>query len=168
MPNILCFSRNRCTGVEMVDDHTMRSICRIQDTLLDAFVEIQVRIPDLDIVRIKGEIARSRVGAGIDVSDQLQKVIGSRVGPGIKKIVRGLLDWSPHGEQLATLLDECANGIIMSFTRDVLLNAPDDKPGEKEYFSGMVRSNPRLYNSCAALSKDSPLMEGLELDKALG
>lgn len=165
MPKILCFSRSRCTGVEMVDDHTLRSICRIQDTLIDACVEIQVRVPDLEIVRARGEIRRSPGGAGVDVSKDLQKVTGSRVGPGIKKIIRGLIDYSPHAEQIATLLDECANGVILSFTRDVLAKAPGDKPGEREFFAGMVRANPRLYNSCASLSPDSPLMEGLELDK---
>jgi len=165
MPNILCFSRSRYTGVEMVDDYNMRSICRVQDTLIDAYVEIVVRLPDLEIVQVKGEINRSRNEIRIDVSKDLQKVNGSRVGPGIKKIVRGLIECSTHGEQLATLLDECANGIILSFTKDVLVNAPEDKLREKKYFSGMVKANPRLYNSCASLSQDSPLMEGLELNK---
>lgn len=165
MPKILCFSRSRCTGVEMAGDHTMRSTCRIQDTLIDACVEILVRIPDLEIVQARGEIRRSRYGTGIDVSDDLKRVIGSRVGPGIKKIVRGLIECPPYSEQLAALLDECANGIILSFTKDVLTNAPEDKIKEREYFTGLVKANPRLYNSCAAISSDSPLMEGLELDK---
>jgi len=62
-------------------------------------------------------------------------------------------------------VDECCNAIILSFTRDVLIQAPVDPAGEKAFFAGMVRANPRLFNSCAALSADSPLMEGLELDQ---
>ena len=55
----LCFSRNRCTEVEQVDDQTIRSACHLQDTLTDAFVEVEVRLPDLEIASVKGEVRRS-------------------------------------------------------------------------------------------------------------
>jgi hypothetical protein len=96
----------------------------------------------------------------------LRKLTGSRVGPGIKKIVRGLIEDVPHLEQVAALVDESATGVIMSFTRDVLALAPREATGEKDFFAAMVKANPRLYNSCAALSPDSPLMDGVELEKA--
>jgi hypothetical protein len=165
MTDILCFSRNRCTSVEEVDERTLRATCRVQDTLTDAHVEILVKAPDLEIIRAQGEIGRSVKGEGVDASEALQKVVGSRVGPGIKKIIRGLMGDSPYVETLSILLDECCNGIILTFTRDVLLHAPNDQVGEKAFFTSMVKSNPRMYNSCAALSADSPLMEGLDLDQ---
>jgi hypothetical protein len=165
MTDILCFSRNRCTSVEEVDERTLRATCRVQDTLTDAHVEILVKAPDLEIIRAQGEIGRSVKGEGVDASEALQKVVGSRVGPGIKKIIRGLMGDSPYVETLSILLDECCNGIILTFTRDVLLHAPNDRVGEKAFFTSMVKSNPRMYNSCAALSADSPLMEGLDLDQ---
>ena len=151
--------------MEQVDDRTFRAICRVQDTLREAWVEILVKTPDLEIIQVKGEIRRSAEEKGPDVADDLQKLTGSRVGPGIKKIIRGLLEHSPRAEQVATLVDECCNAVILSFTKDVLVHAPGDRTGEKEFFAGMVKANPRLYNSCAALSADSPLMEGLELDR---
>jgi len=58
MPNLLCFSRNRCTSVEQIDDNTINSSCRLQDTLTDAFIEIRVRLPDLEIVGAKSEFIR--------------------------------------------------------------------------------------------------------------
>lgn len=166
MANIACFTRNRCTTVERVDDQTTRSTCRVQDTLMEACVEISVKSPNLEIAEITGEIRRSSERIRIDVSTDLRKMIGIRVGPGIKKIIRGLIGDHPFVETLSVLLDECCNGVIMSFTRDILLAAPRDPAGEKDFFSNMVRANPRLYNSCAALSEDSPLMEALEVDKA--
>ena len=165
MADIACFTRNRCTTVEMVDEQTTRSTCRVQDTSMEAWVEILVKSPNLDIAEGGGEIRRSSEGDRKDLSGDLQPVIGARVGPGIKKIIRGLIGDGPFVETLAALLDECCNGVIMSFTRDVLLLAPKDPAGEKDFFSNMVRANPRLYNSCAALSANSPLMEALELDK---
>lgn len=166
MPDILCFSRNRCNTVEQVDERTIRSTCRIQDNLMDARVEIVVGLPDLEIIRVQGEISRSPNQKETIVLEDLQNITGSRVGPGIKKVIRSAIEHLPYPEQVAALIDECCNGIILSFTRDVLIHAPKDKTGEKEFFAGMVKANPRLYNSCAALSSNSPLMEFLELDKS--
>ncbi|HBX23558.1 MAG TPA: hypothetical protein DEF34_08015 [Desulfotomaculum sp.] len=165
MADILCFSRNRCTSIEHVDDQTIRSTCRVQDNLMDAYVEIMVKLPDLELIQAKGEIRRSPQGTDLIILDDLQKVAGSRVGPGIRKIIGSIVEHVPYAESVATLLDECCNGVILSFARDVFLNAPQDKAGEKLFFANMVKANPRLYNSCAALTPDSPLMESLELDK---
>jgi hypothetical protein len=132
---------------------------------MDACVEIMVRLPDLEIFQVKCEIVRMHKENNFTVQEDLQRLIGTRVGPGIKKIIWSIVGQSPYAEQITTLLEECCNGIILSFTRDVLIHAPNDKLGEKQFFANMVRANPRLYNSCAALSSDSPLMEELELDK---
>ena len=165
MADILCFTRNRCTTVERVDDQTTRSTCRVQDTRMEAWVEILVKAPDLEIVGVRGEVRRSGEGDRTDLDQDLQPVLGARVGPGIKKIIRGLIADGPWVETLAILLDECCHGVILSFTRDVLVLAPQDRAGEKAFFSNMVRANPRMYNSCAALSADSPLMADLVLEK---
>jgi len=128
-------------------------------------VEILVKAPDLEIVGVRGEVRRSGEGDRTDLDQDLQPVLGARVGPGIKKIIRGLIADGPWVETLAILLDECCHGVILSFTRDVLVLAPQDRAGEKAFFSNMVRANPRMYNSCAALSADSPLMADLVLEK---
>ena len=165
MADILFFSRNRCTSVEQIDDKTMRSFCRLQDTLTDAFVEIMVKIPDLEVAGVSGKVGRSVGGGEIDVAEALKKVIGVRVGPGMKKIIKGLMGESEIEKQLAFMVEECCDGVILLFTREVLLNAHKDQSGEKDYFAQMVRDNPRLYNSCAALAPDSPLMEGVDPPK---
>jgi hypothetical protein len=166
MADILCFSRNRCTTVERVDDQTTRSTCRVQDTLMEAWAEILVKSPDLEIVGVRGQIRRSGEGDRTDIDHDLRPVLGARVGPGIKKILRGLIAKGPLMETLALLVEECCAGVILSFTRDVLALAPKDRSGEKDFFAEMVRANPRLYNSCAALSADSPLMADLVLEKS--
>jgi hypothetical protein len=132
---------------------------------MEAWVEVLVRSPDLDITQAKCKVKRFRQGDLLDLSEDLKKVIGTRVGPGIKKIIRGVLRDNPFVGPVSILLDECCNGVIMSFTKDILVLAPKDRAGEKKFFADMVRSNPRLLNSCAALSEDSPLMDALKLDK---
>jgi hypothetical protein len=162
MADILCFSRNRCTTVEQIDERTMRSTCRVQDPLMDAFVEVHVRLPDLEISGAFGKIRRSAEGTPTESVVPLDDVLGVRIGPGLKKILKGLLGSSAAQEQLVFMLEECCGGVILSFTKDVLLSAPKDKLAEKDYFENVVRSNPRLYNSCAALAPGSPLVEGIE------
>ncbi len=165
MADILCFSRNRCTGVEQIDEKTMRSSCRLQDTLTDALVEVTVRIPDLEVIDVRGKITRSFGEEEIQVTDALRKVIGIRVGPGMKKIIKGLMGGSQVEKQLVFMVEECCDGVILTFTKEVLLSVPKDKLEEREFFENMVRSNPRLYNSCAALAPGSPLMEGIKPQK---
>ncbi|KPK29430.1 MAG: hypothetical protein AMK69_06575 [Nitrospira bacterium SG8_3] len=162
MADILCFSRNRCTSVEQMDENTMRSSCRLQDTLTDAVVEVMVKIPDLEVMDVSGEMRRSVGEQEIQVVDALKKVIGIRVGPGMRKIIKGLIGKSEIERQLAFMVEECCEAVILTFTKDVLLNAPKDKLKEREFFENMVRSNPRLYNSCAALAPGSPLVEGIK------
>jgi hypothetical protein len=159
---ILCFSRNRGTTIEDIGERTTRARSRVQDTGVDAELEMLVQTPDLEIIDIRGAVRRSAVGETRDYSGDLRPVIGSRVGPGIKKIIRGLLEGVPLAETWAALLEECCNGVIMVFTKEVLLQAPKDPTGEKDFFRTMVQANPRLLGSCAALATDSPLIADLD------
>jgi len=160
--DILCFSRNRCTSVEVIDDQTLRSFCRLQDTLTEAFVEITAQLPDLEITAVKGEIQRTHQKECHDSTEFLQKVIGVRIGPGMLEIIKKLLEESTECRELIFMVQECCHGVILSLTKDILLKAPEDQKGKTEFFSEMVRKNIRLYNRCAAFAPGSPLVEGLE------
>ena len=162
MAQILSFSRNRHTNVEQVDDATMRSCCRLQDTLTDAQVEITVKLPDLEITDVEGKVHRSPGKADHEVVQSLKQVKGVRIGPGMKKIIKGLLGESRIEKQLGFMVLECCDGIILTFTKDVLKKAPGERLKEIAFFEEMVRNNPRLYNSCAALAPGSPLVDGIE------
>ncbi len=164
MPKILQYSRNRCTSVERIDDQTMRSSCRLQDTLTDAFVEIMVKLPDLEITSARGEVRRTyqEECQGSDLS--LEKVVGVRIGPGVLKIIKGLVGEETDCKQLAFMVEECCHGVILSFTKDILLKTPrpEDKDEAKAFYGNMVRENIRLYNRCAAFAPGSFLVEGIE------
>lgn len=162
MAEILCFSRNNSITVEQPDKETLVSSCRLQDTLMDLLVVIRVKTPDLEITDIQADIRRSSEPEIPDIHKTLKKVIGVRVGPGIKKIVKGLIGKSATEKKLVFMIGECCNGIILSFTKQVLSTAPDNREEEKVFFANMVKNSPRLYNSCAALSSESPIMEGVE------
>ncbi len=162
MTDILSFSRNRCTNVEVINDQTIRSSCRLQDTLTEAFVEITAQLPDLEIIAVKGEVRRTHRKECLDSTEFLQKVVGVRIGPGMLEIVKGLLGESTECKELIFMVQECCHGVILSLTKDILLKAPEDQEGKTEFFSEMVRKNIRLYNRCAAFAPGSRLVEGLE------
>jgi hypothetical protein len=156
------FSRNRCTSVEKIDEQTLKSVCRLQDTLIDASVQIVVKLPDLEVTHVTGSITRSLRKEEIDVKEALQNVVGIRVGPGVKKIIKGVMGESATRRQLAFMVEECCSGVILSFTKDVLLKRPKDKSEERAFYAKMVKENPRLYNRCAAYAPGSSLVEGIE------
>ena len=165
MDNILSFLRNRCTSVEEIDEHTLKSTCRLQDTLMDAVVEITVRLPDLEITDVKGEVYQSYRKEWREPADYLKKITGVRIGPGMLKIIKGLIGKTSGCKQLVFMVEECCHGVILSFTKESLVDAPRPRDIEeaKEFYAEMVRENVRLYNRCAAFAPGSSLVEGLDL-----
>ena len=165
MPSILNFSRNRSTRVEQIDDKTIRSSCLLQDTLTDAFVEITVRLPDLEIIGVKSKVDRSFQEEGLRPVRSLQKVVGVRIGPGVLKIIKGLIGEKTEYKQLAFMVEECCHGVILAFTKDVVAERPRDMENPEEFYGNMVRENIRLYNRCAAFAPGSSIVEGIEPPK---
>ncbi|MFH1091758.1 MAG: hypothetical protein V1742_09345 [Pseudomonadota bacterium] len=171
VPCVLEFSRNRCTSVEQLDEHTMRSSCRLQDTLTEAFVEIMVGLPNLEIKDVTGEVRRTYQDECRRPVEALQKVIGVRIGSGMLKIIKGLIGEGTDCGQLAFMVEECCHGVILAFTKDSLPRPPSEPDTEpdpeevKKYFADLVRSNIRLYNRCAAFAPGSSMVEGVEPPK---
>ena len=162
MSNILTFSRNRNTSVEQIDDQTLKSRCRLQDTLQDAFVEITVKLPDLEITDVIWETNRTYQKNAVKADGSLKNIIGVRVGPGMLKIIKGLIGQTEESKELTFMVEECCHGIILSFTKDQLLSLTEGQIDSVELYNEMIKGNPRLFNRCAAFAKGSPLVEGME------
>jgi len=162
MAHVLFFTRNRSTSVEQVDEKTMRSTCRIEDTLTGAFVEVLVKLPDLELKEIKAEVQRSAGAKPPDIMESLRKVVGVRIGPGMVKIMRGMIGDREDLQELLFMVEECCQAVILSFSKADLAKAPEDRKGAEEFYSKMVKENVRLYNSCIAFAPGSPLVEGME------
>jgi len=157
-----CFSRNRCTTVEQLDGETLRSTCRQQDTLTDAWAEIRVKVPELEIIDARCAFGRTFLPACRDLSEAVKRVVGVRIGPGMQKVIRGKLGEATACRPLVFLVEECCHGVILSFTRETLRQVPEDFDLTAEHFRQMVRDNIRLYNRCAAFAPGSPIVEGIE------
>jgi len=162
MANLLCYSRNRATNVEQIDDLTLASTCRLQDSLTDAEVSLHIRLPELEIIDAKGSFTRFGCEECRDAEKALEKVTGVRIGAGMKKIIRGLVGEITGCNEIAVLVEECCHAVILAFTKDMLTQVPEELAKEKDFFAKMVKENIRLYNSCAAFSPGSPIVEGID------
>jgi hypothetical protein len=162
MANLLCYSRNRATNVEQIDDATLVSTCRLQDSLTDAEVSLHIRLPELEIIDAKGRFARSSRSACTEAESAFARVVGVRIGAGMKKIIRGLVSETTDCMEVAVLVEECCHAVILAFTKDMLRQVPEALALEKDFFTNMVKENIRLYNSCAAFAPGSPIVEGID------
>jgi len=132
---------------------------------MDAFVEILVKLPALELAEVRAEVYRSEKPIPPDEIKSLGKAVGIHIGPGLVKIMKGLVGDSENLGELLNMLDECCQGIILSFTKDALAKAPEDRGKAKEYYAQLVKENVRLYDSCIAFVPGSPLVEGIEPPK---
>lgn len=165
MPDFPLYLRNRITSVEVLDDTTLLSTCRLTDTLTEAVVELRVQLPDLEVVGASGRFIRSEQEACGDIRAALQKMIGVRIGSGLLKIIQGLISEASACELLPYMVEEACQAVILSFTKDTLTAAPKDQDLGPEIFREMVKANIRLYNRCAAFAPGSSIVEGIEPPK---
>ena len=101
---------------------------------------------------------------GLSAQELIQRAVGVRVGPGLRKIVRGLVGGSAGSPELTEGVLECANAVILHFTRPGI-QAGEMLDGETLIAAtrAMLTTNPRLIRSCVAFQDDSPIMQGLDL-----
>lgn len=159
---ISSFSRNRRTSVEQIDENTLKSTCILQDTLTDAIVEILVQLPDLEIIGAKGEFRRTFKKECQSQNESLQKVLGVRIGPGMLKIIKGLMSEITDCQELIYMVEECCHGVILTYTKESLLERPKNIDNIIEFYKKMVKENVRLYNRCAAFAPGSPIVEDID------
>jgi len=164
-PSRFKFSRSRSTSVEALDDGSLESTCRLVDTFNEMRAAIRVKIPEMEIMAIQGEVRRCLDPEEKGVPAELEKLEGVRVGPGMTKIFKGLVSETAADSQLLFMVEEACHGVILNFTREMASQLPDDQEIPAEIFQEMVKANIRLYNRCAAYAPGSSLVEGIDPPK---
>jgi hypothetical protein len=158
---VLCYTRNKHVSVTSLADDRLRVTNRFEDTCFAATVEIEVTVPDLEIVTATGTFNRALNEECGAAPSLLQKAVGLRVGSGLTALVDNLLRGSEGCQIVADLLFEACDAVILSFTAQQMGMA--DQLGEEQRLEGllqMVKMNPRLLNSCIAFDENGPLLRG--------
>ena len=156
------FLRNKVVEVEPQSDGSLTVSWRLTDDLLKAEVNLTVQPPDLEITAAAADLGRLVARTWSSAPELIKKIEGVRIGSGLRKIVKGLLDGPQGCPIMAQAVLESANAVILHFTRPGL-QAGERLAGEEElnFLREMIKNNPRLVRSCVAFQDDSPIMQGL-------
>jgi len=158
---------NRLTTVEMVEKGLWRIIARTDDNLFSAELVLDVKTPALDIRAARMEVKRDVLGVTPDLSAAMEKLVGVRVGPGMTKIVRGIIGQEGGSPRMAELLLEAMEMLVNAMTVPQLRNAMEaagealrhKTDGPKVYLNdvtmgdqhvALMAENPRMKDSCIA------------------
>jgi hypothetical protein len=156
------FLRNKVVEVAPQSDGSLAVSWRLTDDLLKADITMTVQPPDLEITEAAAELGRLVPRAWSTAPELVKRIEGVRVGSGLRKIVKGLLEGPQGCPILAQAVLESANAVILHYTRPGLQAgehlADDDK---LNFLRDLVRNSPRLVRSCVAFQDDSPIMKGL-------
>ena len=156
------FLRNKVVEVNPRSDGSLTVSWRLTDDLHKVEVNLKVQPPDLEIVAAEAELERLVPRAWSTAPELIKKIEGVRIGGGLRKIVHGLLGGSNGCSVLVHAVLECANAVILHFTRPVV-QVGEGLEGEEKLANlrEMVKRNPRLVRSCVAFQDASPIMQGL-------
>ncbi len=157
----LCYTRAKHAAVLPLGEDRMLVKNRLEDTHFAVCVEIEVTVPDLEIVAVRGSFERCADEQCREAEKVLEKAKGLRVGSGLTKLVDSLLA-GPFGcPVLANLVFEACDAVILSFTAQQMAMAGAlDETQRAEGLLQMVQMNPRLLNSCIAFDENNPLLKG--------
>jgi len=154
----LAFTRNKIVEVEPLAEGALSISWRLVDSLTEAEIRMEVRLPDLEITEVRARLERSPHPECTPTPGSIQKVVGVRVGPGLRKIVHGLMGGSAGCAELIEGVLECANAAILHFTvPQIQANAKGSEEERRKRYQNMLQFNPRLVGSCIAFADDSPL-----------
>ncbi len=161
MYHILRFSRIRNIIVEEIKEDILKSSCNLKDSQQEVEVSIIVQLPDLEIKDIEARLKKIEGWRSVNKA-VFKEILGSRIGPGIFKIIKGGIHLSD--DQILYMIEECCRGIILSFTKKDLLASPrpDDDEEAIKYYADMVKENVRLYNRCAAFAPGSRIVKNIK------
>lgn len=161
----LHFLRNKVVEVEPLPDGALQVFWRLTDDLLKADIRLVVLPPDLEIVEAEARLERHPPLSCREASERIKKVEGVSIGSGLRKIVHGLLGDAPGCTLLADAVLECANAVILHFTRPGIEagEAISDPEQKLASLRERLKANPRLVRSCISFQDDSPIMQGLNL-----
>ncbi|MBW2090833.1 MAG: DUF2889 domain-containing protein [Deltaproteobacteria bacterium] len=163
---VLRFLRNKVVEVEPLSDGQLLVTWKLADDLLEAEIQMAVQPPDLEITEAKADISRCPHQECLAAPDLIEDIEGVRIGPGLRKIVRGLLEGPDGCSILSAGVLECCNAVILHFTRPGIQAGDGLNLTEQERIARSrenLKNNPRLVRSCIAFADDSPIMQGLDL-----
>lgn len=159
---VQCYSRLKQAQVERLAPDTVSSVALAEDSFCGARVELTIKLPELNVTKVDWTVSRCLKDGGPALAEVFGKLQNVRVGPGMTKIVGGLLGGQNGCQRLAELTLEAMDAVILAFTKGQIKAGAQtvDRVGgeldlnphlmDDEHIRKMAEANPRLKNSCVA------------------
>jgi len=159
------FLRTKTTTVRPLDGGALEVEWIVKDDLLDAQVRLMVRPPDLEIVEASATIQRHVHPGYAAAAERIKKVVGIRIGPGLRKIVTGLISAERGADELVEAVLEASGAVILHYTLPQIRAGEGMTPDElRRANRTLLEHNPRMLGSCVAWQPGSPLLKELEVE----
>jgi hypothetical protein len=159
---VQCYSRLKQAQTERRGPDVISAVALAEDSFCGARVELEIKLPELNVTRVDWTVSRCLKDGGPDLDELFGKLQNVRVGPGMTKIVGGLLGGEGGCQRLAELVLEAMDAVILAFTKGQIKAGAQtvDRVGGDldlnphlmgdDHIRKMAEANPRLNNSCVA------------------
>ena len=154
--SILTFNRNKLVGIEYLAPDTFIAHGVLDDNIYGLDLDVEVRLPDFEIVRIEGRWNRYTTTECPKAIPTLQKAVGWRIfEEGFRRTVNRII-WREGCEHFANLLLECCDAIGWAalYGEWPELKEKGTAPDKKEYLRKKLEDIPGLQNKCVLCSSE--------------
>jgi len=155
MAQIFRYARNRATSVTSDGPGQFTAQCRLVDTLCEMTVWVSVTLPGLEIARAWARVDRNETAPDLAPGPALARLEGARVGSGLIKIIAGVVGEDPALHEIAYMVEECCQAVILALTKRELAKAPREPEDNLPFLAKMVENNPRMVGRCVAFAPGS-------------
>ena len=136
-------------GYEKVDDNEFLIQGVLEDNLYAHQVEIRVKLPDFEIISIKGIMKRFTTPLCPQATDKLDLAVGLKIEPGFSSKIRKLIG-RPGCRHYANIINECCDSLIPALIalkwRDAVYDNPDIT--KDEFLKQLVNEYPQIKEFC--------------------
>ena len=137
------FSRHKSNVVEVIDEKTLRVITTLSDTKHEMVMFVYLSYPELVVEDIESEMIRMPDGECMPAIENLKKIIGLEIGPGLKKSVVERVGDKNGCTHLTDMLVESAKAAIQA--RFTLKYQQLEKQDRRDALQEELKDNCVLY-----------------------
>ncbi len=155
VPGFLSYVRNKHLGIEELEESEgvyFKLSSSIEDTFFAGEVVLMVRLPELEITSVTGQIKRSFNKECHQAIPILQKLVGLRIGPGLTKRVDGLIGAVDGCTNMANLVLESCYWAVFNVRRYMRRQSQARGLSRTESQQLMLQQFPGLVHQCIVWS----------------
>ncbi|MHA1785508.1 MAG: DUF2889 domain-containing protein [Candidatus Helarchaeota archaeon] len=153
---MLKFCRTKFVGYEKNEDNTILKIFgTLDDTIYSMKVDLIVKLPELEITSISGEMRRVTTPFCNEAKDFLENAIGLKVESGFQSKIKRLIA-RPGCRHFGNLINECCESIVPGLISIKWKELRSSNPNVTidEVTDELIKEFPQIESFCIGISKN--------------